>query len=90
MIGVAFVAGLAGVWLWAVLNDDEGMFWPVPRFLNRWHWTEKWLRCPFCSGAWFSIIATVAVYRPSIAETIVTALAAAAVCGTLGATVLGD
>ena len=90
MIQAALVAGLAGVWLWAVLNDEDGLFAAVPRLLSRNHWTNKWLKCPWCSGAWFSMAASVAVYHPSVVLTIVTALAAAAVCGVVGSYIQGE
>lgn len=84
MISVALIAGLAGFWLWAVLNDEEGIAGPVTRLLEKNRVTEKWMRCPFCSGAWFAGIASVSVFHPSVVVTIVTALAAAAVTGLLG------
>ena len=84
MIEVALLAGLAGLWVWAVLNDEDGFFKVVPHYLYRWHWSKKWLECPWCSGAWFSAAASIAVYHPSVVLTIVTALAAAAVCGVIG------
>ena len=90
MITAALVAGLAALWLWSVLNDDDGMFAVVPRTLTRWSWSEKWLRCPWCSGAWFAIAASVAVYHPSVAATVVTALGAAGVTGLLGSYIQGD
>lgn len=90
MIFYALVAGLAGVWVWSVLNDEDGLFSGVPTLLNRWSWSEKWLQCPWCSGAWFSIAFSVSVYHPSVWETIVTALAAAAVCGLIGSYIEGE
>lgn len=90
VISVALLAGLAGLWLWSVLNDDDGMFAPVPRVLTRWRWTKKWLRCPWCSGAWFSMTASLIVFHPSVAAAAVTALAAAAVTGLLGSYIQGD
>lgn len=90
MISVAVVAGLAGLWLWTVLNDRDGLFRVVPAMADRWSWSAKWLACPWCSGAWFSIAASVAVFHPSVAVTIVTALAAAAVCGILGSYFSGE
>lgn len=90
MISAAVVSGLAGLWVWSVLNDEDGMFGFATRTLQKNKWTEKWLVCPWCSGAWFSGTASLIVFHPSIALAIVTALAAAAVCGLLGSYVQGD
>ena len=90
MVVEALLAGMAGFWVWTVLNDEDGMFAPINRVLQKTRWTEKWLACPWCSGAWFSIAASLTLYHPSIAEAIVTALAAAAVCGLLGSYFQGD
>lgn len=90
MITAALVGGLAGFWLWTVLNDEDGIFGPVTRLLHRTSVTRKWLVCPFCSGAWFSIAGSLVVYHGSVAPAIVTALAAAAVCGVLGSYFQGE
>ena len=84
MITIAVVCGLFGYWLWSVLNDDEGLFDFVNRFLSRWDFTEKWLKCPYCSGAWFALIPSLILYHPSFVAAVVTALAAAAITGLLG------
>lgn len=90
MIAVALVAGLAGLWVWVVLNDEDGVVGPVARWLRETSWTRKWTTCPWCSGAWFSIAASLIVFHPSVAVAAVTALAAAAVCGLLGSYIQGD
>lgn len=90
MIETAVVAGLAGFWLWSVLNDEDGIARPVNRLLMKTSWSAKWMQCPWCSGAWFSGIASVAVFHPSVVAAAVTALAAAAVCGALGSYFQGD
>lgn len=90
MISAALVAGLAGVWLWSVLNDEDGMFKIVPRVLGKNRWTAKWLSCPWCSGAWFSIAASLIVFHPSVGAAVVTALAAAGVAGLLGSYIAGE
>lgn len=90
VIAVALVAGLAGLWVWTVLNDEDGMFGVVTRLLHRTRWTKKWLVCPWCSGAWFSGAASLIVFHPSIAVAIVTALAAAGITGLLGSYIQGD
>lgn len=90
MIAVALIAGLAGLWVWTVLNDDEGILAPVHRLLDKNHVTRKWMTCPWCSGAWFSIAATVVLFHPSVLTTIVVALAASAICGMLGSYISGE
>lgn len=90
MIAAALVAGLAAVWLWTVLNDEDGIARPVTLLLQKRPTTNKWMSCPWCSGAWFAIAGSVALYHPSVAATIVTALAAAAVTGLLGSYIQGD
>lgn len=90
VISAVVISGLASVWLWSVLNDEDGMFGFATRLLSRHRWTEKWLVCPWCSGAWFAIAGSLAVYHPSPAEAIVTALAAAGVSGVVGSYIQGD
>lgn len=90
MITVALVSGLAAFWLWTVLNDDEGIFAPVTRLLHCTEVTKKWLACPWCSGAWFSVAASLSLSHAQVAPAIITALAAAAVCGALGSYFQGD
>ena len=84
MIVPALVAGLAGLWLWVVLNDEGGIFGFVPRLAAKTEYTRKWLSCPWCSGAWFSGLMSVALWHPSVIPTIITALAAAAITGLVG------
>ena len=84
MIAAALVGGLAGFWLWTVLNDEDGIFGPVTRLLHRTSVTRKWLVCPWCSLAWFSIAGSLVIYHPSPAPALVTALAAAGLGGLLG------
>lgn len=90
MISVIIVAGLAGLWLWTVLNDDEGIAAPLHHLLLKHPITKKWMSCPWCSGAWFSIVASVILYHPSVLASIVVALAASAVCGLVGSYVAGE
>lgn len=90
MISVAIVSGLAGFWVWVVLNDEEGVARVVTRVLHRWGWTRKWLMCPWCSGAWLSIAASLSVFHPSVASAAVTALAAAGITGLLGSYIQGE
>lgn len=84
MIGVALVSGLASIWLWTVLNDSDGIFKRINIFFTRWAVTRKWMGCPWCSGAWFAIIASVSMYHPVDASTVVTAIAAAGITGLVG------
>lgn len=90
MISVAVLAGLAGFWVWNVLNDEDGMFAPVPRLLHKNPITEKWLTCPWCSGAWFSGAASLLLFHDWIAPAVITAIAAAAITGALGSYFQGD
>lgn len=89
MIVSAIIGGLAGLWFWSVLNDDEGIAAPLNRWLQKRPLTNKWMRCPWCSGAWFSLAATIAIYHPSIIEAIVTGFAAATICALI-AMYVGD
>lgn len=90
MFEVALIAGLFGVWWHSVLNDEDGMFKPVPRLLYRHSWSKKWLECPWCSGAWFSGGASLLLFHDDLTPAIVTAFAAAAICGFIGSYIQGD
>lgn len=90
MIETAIIAGLFGLWVWTVLNDEEGMFALIPRLLFKNSVTKKWLICPWCSGAWFSGGASLILFHPSIAPAVITALAAAAITGIVGSYIQGD
>lgn len=90
MISVALVAGLAGLWLWEVLNDEEGILGWLHRPLMKTRWTAKWMRCPWCSGAWFAGAASLAMHHDTWPHDVVMALAAAAVTGVIGSTIDGD
>lgn len=90
MIESALVAGAAGLWLWVVLNDEDGVAQSLHKELLKKPITRQWMMCPWCSGAWFSIVASVILYHPSVGAAIVTALAASAVCGMVGSYVKGD
>jgi hypothetical protein len=90
VITVAVIAGLFGVWWHANLNDEDGMFAPVPRLLYRHPWSEKWLMCPWCSGAWFSGGASLALFHEKLIPALITAFAAAAITGILGSYIQGD
>lgn len=90
MIEVAVIAGLFGVWWHTVLNDDEGIL----SFLNGWlqknDYTEKWMRCPWCSGAWFSIIPALVLFHDPLGHAVIVAFAAAAITGFIGSYIQGD
>lgn len=90
MIEVAIIAALVGTWFWSVLNDDEGIFSPVNALLQKNGYTNKFMRCPWCSGAWFSIIPSLVLFHEPLAPALITALAAAAITGILGSTILGE
>lgn len=90
MISVAVIAGLFGVWFHTVLNDDEGILAPVNHLLQRNQYTEKWMRCPWCSGAWFSIAGALVMFHDPLAPAIITAFAAAAITGFIGSYIQGD
>lgn len=90
MITVAVIAGLFGVWWHSNFNDEDGMFAPVPRLLYKHPWSKKWLMCPWCSGAWFSIIPALILYHDNWTHAIITAFAAAAITGIVGSYVQGD
>lgn len=89
MITAAIIGGLAGLWVWTVLNDEDGILGFLNQWLAKWSVTNKWMTCPWCSGAWFSITASVIIYHPTIPSAIVTGLAASAVCGLI-AMYVGD
>lgn len=78
------VAGMAGFWIWVVLNDEDGLFAPVNRWAKKKPRREKWMTCPWCAGAWFAILGTAAFLAEGVARAAVYALAAAAVTGLLG------
>lgn len=86
---MALLAGLASVWVWSVLNDDQGVAAPLTRLLRKNDITQKWMECPWCSGAWFALAATLVLYDGGVATFIVVWLAAATITGTLGS-YLGD
>lgn len=90
MISEALIAGLAGFWIWTVLNDETGIAKPIWHLLARYAVTRKWMMCPWCSGAWFAGGLSLSVYHPSIMLAAVTALAAAAVTGILGSYFQGE
>lgn len=91
-MSIAILAGLAGLWVWTVLNDDEGIAGPLTRLLRKNDITQKWMECPWCSGAWFAIIATLPFTIPdgSVFPAIVIALAASAITGMLGSYLQGE
>lgn len=81
------IAALAALWGWMNLNDDTGIFGFIPRAAERvGGLREKGLKCPWCSGAWLAIAATLLLRSAGdpIGYTIVAAFAAAAVTGLLG------
>lgn len=90
MIEIAVIAGLFGTWVWSVLNDEEGLFSWVPRLMNRNEYTEKWLGCPWCAGAWFSAVPSLVMFHDPLAPAIFTAFAAAAITGFLGSYLEGN
>ena len=90
MISVAVIAGLASVWLWTVLNDDQGIAAPLTKLLRKNDITRKWMECPWCSGAWFALAGTVALYREDIVTLIVIWLAASAIAGMVGSYLEGS
>lgn len=90
MISVAVIAGLFGVWMHTVLNDDEGIVSPLNRLLQKNGYTEKFMRCPWCSGAWFAIIPSLVLLHDPLDVAIITAFAAAAITGLIGMYVQGE
>ena len=90
MIEVAIIAALFGTWFWTVLNDDEGIFSPVNTLLQKNRYSNKFMRCPWCSGAWFSITPSLVMLHDPLDIAVITAFAAAAITGILGSTILGE
>lgn len=78
------IAGLVGFWFWTVLNDDEGIFAPLNGLLQKNSYSLKFMRCPWCSGAWFAIIPSLIMFHDPLGLALLTAFAAAAVTGILG------
>lgn len=89
MIEIAVICGLFAAWFHTVLNDDAGIAAPLNRLLRRNRHTEKFMECPWCSGAWFAIIPSLILFHPAIAPAIITAFAAAAIAGILGMYIQG-
>lgn len=85
MIEVAVIAGLVSFWLWSVLNDETGIAAPLNRLLEKRDVTKKWMICPFCSGAWFAIIASLILFHDPLGSALIVAFAAAGVVGVLAA-----
>lgn len=83
MITTAVIAGLAGLWLWTVLNDEDGILGPLNRLLQKNSITNKWMSCPWCSGAWFSITFSLFLFHPLTPAALIVALAASAICGVI-------
>jgi len=83
MMEKAVAGGLAGLWAWTVLNDDEGILRKQHAWLLKYNDTRKWMQCPWCSGAWF---AGAAVYLLSfrLSKKAVVAAAAAGITGLIG------
>jgi len=85
VIEVAVICGLFSFWFWSVLNDDTGIAKPVNHLLEKNDITKKWMICPFCSGAWFAIIPSLILLHDPLDVALITAFAAAAIAGVLGA-----
>jgi hypothetical protein len=85
VIEVAVICGLVSFWFWSVLNDETGIAKPVHHLLLKTDVTKKWMICPFCSGAWFAIIPSLILLHDPLDTAIITAFAAAAIAGILGA-----
>lgn len=90
MIEVALVAGLFGVWWHTVLNDDEGILSFLNRLLQKNDYTKKFMRCPWCSGAWLAGTASLLLYNEDWTVALITAFAAAAITGFIGSYIQGD
>jgi hypothetical protein len=85
VISVAVISGLFGIWCWMVLNDDTSIAAPVNGLLQKNRYTLKFMRCPFCSGAWFAIIPSLILLRHDPLDVaLITAFAAAGITGLLG------
>lgn len=84
MIETAVISGLFGFWFWTVLNDDVGILAPLNKVLQKNRHTLKFLRCPWCSGAWFAIVPSLVLIHDPLTPALITAFAAAAVTGVLG------
>lgn len=96
MIEIVVIAALGAVWGWFVLNDPK-----APRFivglgnlLRKLPKGEKLVGCPWCIGAWFSIIAVVLQeWALGVLDPVLTpihALAAAGLCGIIGGFIADD
>lgn len=89
MITALVLSALAAVWGWFVLNDPKAprlILW-MSRTLKRLPKGEKLVNCPWCIGAWLSILST--VYLHWVMDllgwtTPIAALAAAGLTGMLG------
>lgn len=90
MISTALIAGLASVWVWTVLNDDQGIAAPLTKLLRKNDLTQKWMECPWCSGAWFALAGVVILWDGSILSMIVVWLAASAIAGMVGSYLEGS
>lgn len=84
------IAGLFGVWWHTVLNDDEGILSPLNGLLQKNDYTEKFMRCPWCSGAWFSVVPSLLLFHDDLIPAVITAFAAAAITGFIGSYIQGD
>lgn len=90
MISTTLIAGLASVWVWTVLNDDQGIAAPLTKLLRKNDLTQKWMECPWCSGAWFALAGVVILWDGSILSMIVVWLAASAIAGMVGSYLEGS
>lgn len=89
MIAAIVAGSLCAVWFWTVLNDDTGIAKPIYRLLEKHPWSAKWMECPWCSGAWFALAATIPLYHPTIFAALVAGFAAAAITGLIGSYIKG-
>lgn len=89
MIAAILAGSLSAVWLWTVLNDDTGILKHLNRLLSKNRISKKWMECPWCSGAWFALAATIPLYHPTIFAAIVAGFAAAAITGLIGSYIKG-
>lgn len=96
MIGVVLVAALAALWGWKVLNQS---FAPPPistlaRLLRRLPRGDKLVGCPWCIGAWLSIVGVVSQHAATgnldWVQTPAAAFAAAGLTGLLGSVLPDD